>query len=209
MIDWEIRAREMANCNCAPGCPCQFNSRPTSGDCRAVVGIEIDTGRFGETRLDGARVILIASWPGAIHEGHGTAQIIVDQTCSQDQRSALLRILGGEETAPGATVFNVFASTMETVHDPIYLPVELDIDVERRRGTVRVEGIVQSEGSPIVNPVTGQEHRARIDLPHGFEYRIAEVARGTSRVMGSLAFEHTDGHAHFAHLHLTGQGVAN
>ena len=28
---------------------------------------------------------------------------------------------------------------------------------------------------PIKNPATGEEHRARIDLPNGFEYKVAEM----------------------------------
>jgi hypothetical protein len=37
MTPWEIRTIELANCNCAYGCPCQFNAYPTYGKCEAVV----------------------------------------------------------------------------------------------------------------------------------------------------------------------------
>ena len=30
-IDWRICALEINTCNCAWGCPCQFNARPTRG----------------------------------------------------------------------------------------------------------------------------------------------------------------------------------
>ena len=40
---WQIKARELANCNCAYGCPCQFNALPTHGNCRAVIGYQIGT----------------------------------------------------------------------------------------------------------------------------------------------------------------------
>ena len=69
---WEIKGRELGNCNCAYGCPCQFNALPTHGDCHAVVGYQIDEGHHGDVRLDGLRAALIASWPGPIHEGNGT-----------------------------------------------------------------------------------------------------------------------------------------
>ena len=54
-VQWTIHAREFSNCNCSYGCPCQFNALPTHGDCRAVVGMQIDAGRHGETRLDGLK----------------------------------------------------------------------------------------------------------------------------------------------------------
>src|SRR5438034_944809 len=31
--EWTIHGREFANCNCAYGCPCQFNALPTHGNC--------------------------------------------------------------------------------------------------------------------------------------------------------------------------------
>ncbi|TIX63296.1 MAG: DUF1326 domain-containing protein, partial [Mesorhizobium sp.] len=34
-VKWMIKAREFTNCNCAYGCPCQFNSLPTNGFCQA------------------------------------------------------------------------------------------------------------------------------------------------------------------------------
>ena len=42
---------------------------------------------------------------------------------------------------------------------------------------ILVDGVYEVLGEPIKNPVTGAEHRVRIDLPHGFEYRIAEMGR--------------------------------
>ena len=48
------------------------------------------------------------------------------------------------------------------------------------------------EGEPIKNLVTGEEHRARIVLPNGFEYKEAEMGNTVHcRVNGveRLAFE--------------------
>ena len=61
---WTINAREFVNCNCAYGCPCQFNALPTHGNCSAVAGMQIDRGHHGETKMDGLRFIGIFSWPG-------------------------------------------------------------------------------------------------------------------------------------------------
>ena len=41
MTPWEFRAVELSNCNCAYGCPCQFNALPTHGNCEAAVCVEI------------------------------------------------------------------------------------------------------------------------------------------------------------------------
>ena len=79
MTPWEIKAREFANCNCAYGCPCQFNALPTKGFCEAAVAMEIDEGHYGDVKLDGLRMGGIFQWPGAVHEGRGKCQPFVDE----------------------------------------------------------------------------------------------------------------------------------
>lgn len=208
-VNWTIRGREFANCNCSYGCPCQFNGLPTHGDCRAVVGIQIDTGHHGTTKLDGLRVAGIFKWPGPIHEGKGEAAVIIDERANDVQREALLRILSGQDTEPGATIFNVFASTLETVHEPIFSKIDFEVDVDKRRAQLVVPGVIEQRGEPILNPVTGKEHRARIDMIGGFEYKLAEVGRGWSKAQGPISFELADSYGHFCNLNLSQSGVIN
>src|SRR6266498_107017 len=92
---WTIKAREFVNCNCAYGCPCQFNALPTHGFCQAVAAMEIEKGFHGTTNLDGLKFVGIFRWPGPIHEGKGEAGVVVDERATPQQREALLRILTG------------------------------------------------------------------------------------------------------------------
>ena len=206
-VEWEIKGREFVNCNCAYGCPCQFNAPPTHGDCMGMAGILIEQGHFGATPLDGLRAVWLGKWPGPIHAGQGTMQLLIDDRAEAAQREALRKILLGEDTAPGATVWNVFISTMSTVLDPLYTPIHCEIDVAARRATLVVPGRVESSGEPIRNPVTGAEHRARVSLPEGFEFTLAEVASGTSKVTAGIQMELSGSHGHFAHLHIGTHGV--
>ncbi len=207
MTPWEIEGRELINCNCSYGCPCQFSALPTKGFCEANGAIAIDKGRHGDVKLDGVKFAVAFKWPGPIHEGRGKAQVFVDASATPAQREAVLRIVSGQDTDPFATVFAVFATTLEQVFDPIFAPIELAIDVAARRGRVRIDGHLEIDGRPIRNPVTGAEQRARIDLPDGFEYEIAEIGSGTSRSRGPVAVELADSYAQFAHLHLDNHGV--
>ena len=206
-VEWEVKAREFANCNCNYGCPCQFNALPTHGHCRAVVGYAIDEGHFGTTQLDGLRAVYVAKWPGAVHQGNGELQIILDERADAAQREALRTILYGEETDPGTTVWNVFRSMITTVHDPLYADIQFEVDIETRRASLTVPNLVDMTGEPIRNPVTGAEHRARIELPNGFEYTVAEVGSGTSTARGAVPMELSDSYGQFAHLHLSTHGV--
>jgi hypothetical protein len=209
MISWEIKARELVNCNCAYGCPCQFNALPTHGHCEAVGAFDIIKGHFGDVRLDGLRAIGILKWPGPIHHGRGDAVMIVDQRANEAQRQALLTILSGGETEPGKTVWNVFASTLEHVHEPLFRKIDIDIDVEARRARIRVDGLIEVDGEPIRNPVTGAEHRVRIDIPDGFEYRLAEIGSGRATVKGPIPLKLDQTYAQFANIHLNQSGIVD
>lgn len=206
---WTIKGREFIHCNCAYGCPCQFNARPTKGGCDAVGFVDIEEGFHGDTKLDGLRIGIIASWPGAIHEGRGQVVPIVDERASPEQREALLRIMSGLDTEPGATFFQVFSTTFEKVHDPVFAKIDFEIDVDGRTARAAVSGWVEARGEPIRNPVTGDAHRARINLPQGFEYDVCEVGRGWGETQGPLALSLNDSHAHFSRLNMTESGVVH
>lgn len=203
---WEIKGRELGNCNCAYGCPCQFNAPPTHGNCRAVFGYQIDQGHHGEVRLDGLRAALIASWPGAIHQGNGTMQVIIDERADGRQREALRKIIHGEDTKDMATMWWVFSAMSPNKLETLYRPIDFKVDVEKRTGRMSIPGMVEMSGEPIRNPVTGAEHRARIDLPHGFEYAVAEVGSASSSVKGPIAMELKNSYGQFNELHLSDSG---
>jgi hypothetical protein len=208
-VDWMIQGPWLTTCNCTVGCPCQFNQLPTHGHCRAAVGCLIEEGFFGKTRLDGVRFAGLFAWPGPIHQGKGESQPIVDASATDAQRAAVLAIIRGEETEPGATIFNVFAAMITKRHEPLFLPIDFAADVDGRRGRLSVAGVVEVTTEPIRNPVTGAEHRVRIDLPHGFEYTVAEVASAKTKTgkRAAVPLDWTNAHAHFADLHWTREGV--
>ena len=207
MTPWEIKAREFANCNCAYGCPCQFSGLPSNGDCHAAFAMQIDEGHYGDVRLDGLKAAGIFSWPGAIHEGHGKAQAFVDARADEQQRAAMLMIMSGQDTDPFATVFNVFASTVETMYDPVFTDIDFTVDVDGRTARIFVEGFIDTVGEPIRNPVNGEEARARINLPDGFEYTFAEIGSGKTRTQGPIPLAFDDTYGQFAFIHLNNHGI--
>jgi hypothetical protein len=167
----------------------------------------IDEGSHGGTKLDGLKFAGVFSWPGPIHEGYGQAVPIVDERASPAQREAILRIMSGQDTEPGATFFQVYGSMLEKVHDPIFAKIDLDIDVNARKARFIVPNVVEARGEPIINPVTKKEHRARFNMPDGFEFTLAEVGRGWAKTNGPIELNLGDSHAHFAELNITGTGV--
>ena len=207
MTPWEIKGRELVNCTCEYGCNCQFNGLPDKGHCHAVAGIAIDEGHYGDTRLDGLRIAAIFKWPGAIHEGNGEAIAFLEDKTTPAQQEALLKIMSGQDTAPFATMFAVYASTLSKFHDPVVTKIELDIDVDGRKGRVFVKDYLEVLGEPIRNKVSGAETRAQIVLPEGFEYAVAEIGSASSQTQGPVVVETKDTYGQFARLHLNNDGV--
>jgi len=207
MTTWEIKGRELVNCSCEYGCNCQFNALPDKGHCHAVAGIQIEHGHHGDTPLDGLRIAAIFKWPGPIHEGNGEAIAFVDAKADAKQREALLKIMTGQDTDPFATMFAVYASTVTTMNEPVFTDIDLQIDVDARKGRIFVKDYIDTVGTPILNKATGAESRAQIVLPEGFEYSVAEIGSATSRTTGPLEVSLTDTYGQFARLHLNNHGV--
>jgi hypothetical protein len=207
MIEWEIHGLEFGNCNCAYGCGCQFNALPTHGHCRAIGFFRIDRGYFGKTRLDGLNMAFAVKWPGPVHEGQGHMQPIIAAEADSAQRQALFGIMTGKETDEMATFFAVYAAMCEKIHEPVYSEIRIDADMAARSAKCEAVGVASGRGQPIVNPVTGKEHRVGIVLPKGFEYTQNEVGRGWSQSSGAVAITLEDSYAQWCELHLNRHGV--
>ena len=148
--------------------------------------MEIEQGHYGDVKLDGLRMGGIYQWPGAVHEGRGKCQPFVDERADAKQREALIKIMTGQDTAPdGDHVRRLLLDAGEGLRS--------DLRADRLRGgrgartrAIQCPGLIESHGEPIKNPVTGAETRARIDLPDGFEYEIAEIGSGTTKTQGNV-----------------------
>ena len=86
-------------------------------------------------------------------------------------------------------MFQIFASTCDTLHDPIIADIEFELDIDARTARAHIDGVVDMRGAPILNPITGAEHRVRIEQPNGFEFAVAEIGRGWSTARGPVSYE--------------------
>ncbi|MFO1068582.1 MAG: DUF1326 domain-containing protein [Geminicoccaceae bacterium] len=207
MVDWEVEGVEFGNCSCNYSCPCQFEDRPSRGYCHGFGVARIDRGRFGDVRLDGLCGAAIYAWPGAVFEGRGQMQLIIDERADARQRHALETILKGGETDEARTHWWVFHAMSETIHPTLFRPIAFACDVEARTASVRIDGILESTGRPIRSPVNGEPHRVRIDLPHGIEFEIAEIGSASTRARAALSLDLDDTYGQFNPIHFTGRGL--
>lgn len=205
-VDWKMKGKKLGACNCNYGCPCEFNAPPTYGECEGLEAMEIEEGYFGDVRLDGLRYAAKFRWPGAVHDGHGEAQGIIDSRATQQQREALLKILSGEEQEP-TTVFNIYGATIEKEFETLFAPIEFEWDMENLRGRVHIEGVLDVSLDPILNPVTGKPHRAVIHLPEGFEFKDCLMMSSTFTGHGDIDYAHTGRYGQLWHAAYGPKGI--
>ena len=153
--------------------------------------------------LDGINVVFAASWPGAIHQGNGTARLYVSADTSPAQREAVLNIFSGQ--AGGSGPFALFAQTLSQVDAPVFTLITMQVD--GRRSRFEVPGAFTAELEPFTNPVSGEEQDIQVHMPTGFIFRMALAAR--TRVMkmlglGPLSFDHSGKNAFYAEVNYAG-----
>lgn len=204
-IKWTLKGKWLKNCNCAPGCPCDFWARPTHNTCEGMFAMHVDEGYYGATGMKGVRFAAQYHWPGPLHEGNGTMLPILDQRSSPAQREAVLQIMSGKAGNPW---FEIVSSLVTTVLEPRIAPIEFRHDLKKRRARVVVPGLLETTTEPIKNLATGGGHVIDVALPNGMEYKTAAICQATvNRGTGPIAYDWPVSHSSLAHIEQTRAGL--
>lgn len=206
---WAIKGAWFKNCNCDPGCPCDFNQNPTHGHCEGVIAMRIDQGHFGHVDLGGLKFAGAAYWPGRIDEGDGHIIPIVDESADEEQRQAILTIMSGQA---GGTLFEIFSAMCPHVREPVFAPIDFEFDLESRKGRLRAGDIIDSTVDTLGSIGSDEPYRILVRIPGGFEYtgpnHEAETALSkTLKVSagGELDYEHELSHSSMALVEHSGE----
>jgi len=168
MTNWSFEADYFTACNCDWGCPCNFNARPTEGRCMGWCAWSIITGKFGDTSLDGTKLVIYYKFPGLVENGNGTGCAYIDSRASQAQQQALKAISEGEA---GGGLFELFGKELVTKWLPMKV-VPIDFEFTAGVGRVRVEGFGEGESELLSYP-DGSVIQPWQELPHGIEFKRA------------------------------------
>ena len=183
---WRLSGQVLVACNCDWGCPCNFNALPTAGKCEGGWTWHVEDGSYNDTSLGGLNFSVYVNWPGAIHEGNGEALILVDERASDEQRSAIERLLTGEVGGP----WGILAWTWPKKHGPHAVSYTVSFDSVNTR--VKAGDHVEVECGPIKNPVTGAEVHPGVVLPEGIIFKRGDLGTTTHfRVSNGIEYNHT------------------
>ena len=141
-VNWQLSGSYFENCNCDVVCPCllstnaQLTSKPTQGVCDVGLVFHIDTGKYGDVRLDGLNVAMVAHAPGPMADGNWTAAAYIDEQADDKQTEALGAIFTGAAGGPMA----VLAPMIGTNLSARKVPISYRIDGKKR--SAQIAGIM-------------------------------------------------------------------
>jgi hypothetical protein len=180
----------------------------TYGYCQTAYVGNIVEGRFNDTPLAGLNWAGLYKWPGEIAEGNGKRQIVIDERADEAQRIALETIISGETGAPLSNHFAVFGSLCSEFFETLFLPIDLEANLELRTAKVDIPGIMKSSGRPKINEFNGEPFHIALARPSGsFEFTYAEIGLGTTTVTGEMEMAFEDSWAHFCVHHYNQDGL--
>ncbi len=200
---YRVKAESIEACNCHHGCNCQFGGTPNEGKCEFIIGYEVKDGRVGDTKLDGARFVVVAKYPGAIHEGRGHVALFVDEGATDEQVNAIVSILSGKL---GGMPWEALAGTIARFDGPIRKSIR--IKAANERSEVRIPGAVAMKLTPLRDPVSGAEKEVHITYPKGgFFWDDAHIATTAEMraELGDLKLEWPSRYAASAEVNWTNQ----
>jgi hypothetical protein len=136
-VAWSIQADYTDSCCCAPTCPCLFGSSPTLGFCEGITLVEIESGHYGDVRLDGVNVL-------AVYRGGDWIKFFVDDDANEAQAKAAVALL--------PTFEHFFA--IENVLEVRRVPISVKRSADRMRiaapgTTAEIEVMRGKNGKPI------------------------------------------------------------
>lgn len=197
---WRISGEYFESCNCEVLCPCLLSraqARPTEGHCDVVIAVHVESGRYGETPLDGLNAVLAIYTPGVMAQGEWTVACYVDEGGSAAQRGGLEAICSGQAGGPLGRFSPLISKRMPT------RVVWIGFTREGKTRRVEVPGIMDVVVEGIIG-VEGQE--VWLDNVGHFASRRLAAARGASSRYRDHAFtfDNSGRNGHYAPIRWAG-----
>jgi hypothetical protein len=119
--DWRLSGEWVKNCNCAFGCPCDFNARPTHGTCKGLVGMHIKQAIIDESATPEQRDALFGILSGQ-NSAEGTIFHIFSLIVS-NMLDPIFAPIHFDFDMPGRRAKVSIPGMLETENEPIKNPV--------------------------------------------------------------------------------------
>lgn len=136
---WSVRGDYFETCNCQTLCPCIFLSPPTEGNCTVLVGWHLESGKFGDSSLDGLNVAALFHSPGPMPQGNWSAALYLDSRASAQQSDALTKIFTGQAGGPPAAIHPLISKVLGIKS------ADIDYHASGKNRRMTIKGVGESE----------------------------------------------------------------
>jgi hypothetical protein len=164
----------------------------------------VTQGEFDGVNLAGVTFCWFAAFPGPLHQGNGTAQVLLDSGATDAQRNAILELSKGQRGGP----FSIFMAVTGKMLEPLCAPFKVSVDGLHSRATAAP--YLELEMAPIENPVTGAREELRLQKPTGFTSTWADLGRSIKFTINApeVKYEHSGKYAEFSEFAYVEPGYA-
>ena len=164
-VQWHLSGDYFENCSCSVVCPClvsaapPLTARPTEGFCNVPLIFHVESGRYGDTTLDGFNVLVIFRAPGIMADGDWSVAAYVDERADDEQTEALAAIFTGAAGGPMAAFTPLISKNLGVKK----VPITFQIDGKTR--SAEIPGILHMSVDPLPTMHPSGEMWANIGHP--------------------------------------------
>jgi hypothetical protein len=170
---WQVSGDWFDVCSCNVPCPCTFAQAPTGNSCEVLFAYRIAEGRYGETVMDGLKVVMLASLVGNVWDGAKLdACVFFDAAGSAAQRQALEMIFTGK----AGGWMKQFMPVVRTVRGVEFADISIEIDSALEHWRVAIPQKVDASGVALTGPTADPRKRVQTFNAPGSEIGPTDAA---------------------------------
>lgn len=158
--NWRVKGDWFDVCSCNVPCPCTFAQAPTNNRCEGVMAYHIREGVYGNVRLDGLNVILIAAFEGNawLKENPVSIGVFMDERADDAQREALQQVFSGR----AGGWMGSFAELVGEVRGIEFVPINFEIAQDLAWWRVDIPGKVKGFAEALSGPTSPPGARVQL-----------------------------------------------
>ena len=204
---WSAKGEYMEACSCDFLCPCisKNMSTPATHDfCKVALAFEFESGQFGDTSLDGVRLVMFAQSKAVMGTGEWIGGVVIDAGANDAQAAAVGAITGADGGGPLA----MFAPLISDFRGVERHPIEFNKD--GKNVSVKIDGLLDQAIVGIDSMSAEGECVALDNTLHPVNKRL-NLASATRNVINAFGIDWRDDstgtNGHFAPFEWQGEAA--
>jgi hypothetical protein len=185
MATWAAKGQYMEACSCDFLCPCIPKNATTPAThefCKVALTFAIESGHYGDVRLDGVRFVFFAQSKAVMSHGDWIAGLVVDSGASDAQTEAVTAIASGAAGGPMA----LFAPLLGDFRGVERHPIEFAQD--GKTVSVRIDGLLDQSVAGVESVSVPGECVAIDNAFHPVNKRL-NLATAVRNVIGAFGIQ--------------------